>query len=227
MIELFLNIKINELIASTDSVVEVILNNNVITSLNSEKCSYSDNLILPESKNHLVIRRKYAAGDVRKTGFIKQLISSVICFAVLSCSSIDSFDCLCECQEEFEICFNKDTAKMEINCYQNEDDFYPTFLIKCDECDLSSSKTLFVSDEELKNTCKERRKMMQSLILLMTVVYLLLIVISVVYMKIVTIVFSTLIFSLFLLCFFYSLKNLKKQSSNFKKKFNNHSLPVK
>lgn len=224
MVKFCINITINDLIASTDSVVEVVLNNEVITSLNSQKCSYSNQLMLSEQNNHLIIRRKYAANDAHKTGFIKQLMSSIVSLALFSCALIEPFECLCECQDDYEVCFNKDNVKMEINCSLNEGDFYPTFDIKCNECDLSSHKTLFVSDEELENTFKERKKMIQSWIFLSAIVFLIFIVTSIIHMKVVTMFFSTVIFLILLFCSFYSLKNLKKQRLDFKEKFNNRIL---
>lgn len=224
MVNLQLNIKISELIAATDSVVEVILNNEEIASLNSQKCSYSNQLMLSEKNNHLIIRRKYTANNIHKTGFMKQLMSSIVSLALFSCAFIEPFECLCECQDDYEVCFDKENAKMEINCSFNEGDFYPTFHIKCNECDLSSRKTVFVSDEELKNTFNERRKMIQSWILLSSIVFLVFIITSIIYMKVVTMIFSTVIFLLFIFGSFYSLKNLKKQCLYFKEKFNNRLL---
>lgn len=224
MVKIKFSITINEFIASTDSIVEILLNGKLITSLNSKKCSYINDLTLREQKNYLIIRRKYESNNIQKVGVFKQILSSLICFFLFSSAFIEPFECLCECEEKFEITFNKDVAKMEINCFQKPEELYPYFKIKCKECEISSHKTLFVSSEELYDTFRERIKMIQMWDFVLVIVFLLFIIPFIIHMKIVEIIFSTVIFFILLLCSFYAMKNLKKQMLAFKEKYNGYSL---
>lgn len=219
MVRLNLSISINEFIVSTNSVIEVFLNDNLIALLNHEKSNYSNQLLLPEENNHIIIRRRYAASTNRKTGLFKRLLSYFTTFVLFLGSVNEPFECLCECQEDFDITFNSETTNLEINCLQNANELYPSFQTLCEGCDTASRKAVFVSDEELTATFYERKRMIKSWIAGLTIIFLILAVISIIHRQTVTVIFLSAIFLLLLLCGFISLSSLKKRYSDFKEGF--------
>lgn len=224
MVKLQIDITINETLANTESIVEVLLNNEVIASLDSRQSSYSNLIILPEAQNSLLIRRKYVKIEEDKRNFFGQTISRFMSMILFFGGCIEWFKCLCECSYEYEVRFCKDYAKMEINCILREEDVYPTIILECNECDWTSCKTLFVSDEELENSYREQKRIFCFSLALMTTLLFFLMIMAIIYTKITTLVFSMGIWLLIISSTFYAWKSFKKQCENFKEKYHNYEL---
>ena len=212
MVMLDLNITIDDFIAETDSVVEVFLNDNLLTRLNGKTRSFSSNISLARDKNHIVIKRKYLKPTVaKKIGLIKSIISSITTLLIMAYSTIEPFECLYECEEIFEVYIVEKLSKMQIHCIQNNGDKCPTFFIESKGCELKSKKALFMSREELKSVYDERKKMIYIILLLYSVILTSILLPSLIHQNSTTVLFVAVIFILILVCSIYSLKNLRKQ----------------
>ncbi|KIR01501.1 hypothetical protein P261_00315 [Lachnospiraceae bacterium TWA4] len=224
MVNVNFQIKINEYIAMSESVVEVYLNNLLIISLDGQTRSYSNNFTLPNYKNSLLIKRKYVAEQrVEKVNIFEKFITLLFVFLFKSWST-EPFRCLCECEEEFDVIFNENYADMKIDCLQGEDDIYPRFLINCKECIVGSSKRLFVSDEELKDTYNRHKVLTQFLMFLLTFIFLIAMFNFIKNRDTIAIIVSILLFIALFALSLYGLRILKKKCLDFKLKFDNSSV---
>lgn len=212
MVTLCLNITIDEFIASTDSIIEIYLNNVFIGSLNSNFRNFKYSVTLASDEHHLVIKRKYMRPEsLKKSGFIQRVLSSAVSLVLMASSIIEPFDCPYECEEILKISIDGDSPKINIACIQNEDDQCPKFFVDSQSISLQSKKTMFISREELKDIYTERRRLICAFFSLFTIMIAVILFFSFVENNLTTVAFLLVVFSLVLFCTIYSLTNLKKE----------------
>lgn len=211
MVTLYLNVTIDEFIASTDSIIEVYLNHRFIGCLHSKLRNFEYNGILADKENNIVIKRKYLKPELlKKRGFIKSALSSVVSLVLMAGSMIEPFECPYEWENTLKLSDEGEFPRISIACIQHEDDQYPRFYIDKQHCSLSSEKVISISRDELMDFYSERKRMI-CVISSLVAVLLAVVSLSLIHNNLTTIVFLLAIFGIVMLCTICSLINLKKE----------------
>lgn len=211
-----INLKINDVMAESSSVVQLYVNDEKLCSLCDENKYYSNNIEIDNNEATVQVKSTYHKGSttLKTKNPIKKVFSYIVLFIVNIFSIAEKLEYPYEFKDKIEINVTGNEPYISFSLYKPTATEQPQIFIDSKDISFKETKDCYINKTALKEIYNERKKATTVFSVVASLIFLIVGLVGVFLKNYTTFIFSLIIIMLFVVMYFCSINSLNKQYKN-------------